>query len=218
MANIPRAREGPRVLLVDDDEALLQIYAILLIHEGCRVETVTNGAAALRALRWTSFDIIVSAIDMRGMNGIQLLERVRTADTAVPMILMSHIPSIEVIDLAIEQGAQGCLIKPVEPRMLAKVVECTVRHHRVKRARLLAKEPVGDSARPADTRMALVTAFGHALESLYLVFQPIVSWSSQRVVGYQALLRSREPNMTDAPSIFDVAERMGRLQHVGRTI
>ena len=218
MATMQRAQEGPRVLLVDDDEVLLQVNAGILTREGCRVETVTDGAAALRALRWTSFHMILSEIDMRGMNGIQLLDRVRTVDPDVPVILMSSIPSTEVLDLAIEQGAMGCLIKPVEPQTLVKVVECTFRHFRLKRARREASKPADSAVRPADARMTIVSDFESALESLYLVFQPIISWSNKTVVGYEALLRSREPNMADAASILDAAERMGRLQQVGRKI
>jgi EAL domain-containing protein (putative c-di-GMP-specific phosphodiesterase class I) len=212
-----RAQDGSRVLLVDDDEVVLQLHAQVLTSEGFRVETVTDGAAALRALRWTPFDIVLSEIDMRGMNGIQLLERIRTAEPQLPVILLSSLASVPVMDLALEQGALRCLIKPVEPHILSKVVECTVRHQRLKQAK--RETAAGDSARSAaPTRSTLVTAFEHALESLYLVFQPIVSWSNQRIVGYQALLRSEEPIMKDARSIIDAAERTGRLHHLGRKI
>jgi EAL domain-containing protein (putative c-di-GMP-specific phosphodiesterase class I) len=98
------------------------------------------------------------------------------------------------------------------------VVECTVRHERVKQAQRMAADPAGTIARMADTRTMRVADFEHAFESLYLVFQPIISWSNRKVVAYEALLRSREPNMADAPSILDAAQRLGRLQQVGRKI
>jgi EAL domain-containing protein (putative c-di-GMP-specific phosphodiesterase class I) len=219
MANQHRALEGPRVLLVDDDEIVLQTYARVLTGNGYGVETVTNGPAALRAIRWNSFDIVLSEIDMRRMNGIQLVDRVRAADPELPVILMTRIPSVEVMALAAEQGAFRCLMKPVESAMLVKVIDCTVRHSRSTREkRLAAGRPGSSVTRSADARTSLVAAFDRAFESLYLVYQPIVSWSHRGVIAYEARVRSQEPEMQDAPTIFDAAERLGRLHHVGRKI
>jgi osmotically inducible protein OsmC len=76
--------DRPHILVVDDDDALLRIHARALASKGYRVETAPDGAAAARAIEAASFDVILSDIDMPGMNGIQLLERV-SIGTALSM-------------------------------------------------------------------------------------------------------------------------------------
>jgi CheY-like chemotaxis protein len=63
-------QERPRALVVDDDEALLRAHARALAKGGYQVETAGDGDAAGRALSKMSFDVILSDIDMPGMNCI----------------------------------------------------------------------------------------------------------------------------------------------------
>lgn len=100
-------QEGPRVLVVDDDEALLRVHARALASKGYRVETARDGSAAVRAFERTSFDVILSDIDMPGMDGIQLLERIRAHDLDVPVVFITGAPSIETAAKAMEHGALG---------------------------------------------------------------------------------------------------------------
>jgi len=51
-----------------------------------------------------------------------------------------------------------------------------------------------------------------------MAFQPIVAWRDRRVVGYEALLRSDEPLMKNPADMLDAAERLGRLQELGRAV
>ena len=59
---------------------------------------------------------------------------------------------------------------------------------------------------------------GRAVDGLHMVYQPIVVWSSRRVFGYEALLRSSEPTMCHPGAIFDAAEQLDRVELVGRAI
>lgn len=78
MGEMQPGKDGPRALVVDDDEALLRIHARALAKSGYQVETAVDGEAAVRAFGTMSFDVILSDIDMSGMTGLTLLERVRT--------------------------------------------------------------------------------------------------------------------------------------------
>lgn len=51
-----------------------------------------------------------------------------------------------------------------------------------------------------------------------MAFQPIVAWGGRRVFGYEALMRSDEPLMKSPADMLDAAERLGRVQELGRTI
>ena len=120
-----------RVLVVDDDEPLLRAHARALTRNGYQVETATDGDAAMRALQQASFNVILSDIDMPGMNGIQLLERARTYDLDVPVVLITGNPSVETAIKAMEHGALRYLVKPVALDSLAKVVGDAARLHRI---------------------------------------------------------------------------------------
>jgi EAL domain-containing protein (putative c-di-GMP-specific phosphodiesterase class I) len=57
-----------------------------------------------------------------------------------------------------------------------------------------------------------------ALESLWIAYQPIVSWSRKHVYAFEALLRSGEPALPNPGAVLEAAERLGRLADVGRAV
>jgi CheY-like chemotaxis protein len=75
---------APRVLIVDDDEALARTFVRALEGADCDVRWARDGADAERALETVAFDVIVSDISMPGMNGIELLQAIRQRDLDVP--------------------------------------------------------------------------------------------------------------------------------------
>jgi EAL domain-containing protein (putative c-di-GMP-specific phosphodiesterase class I) len=208
----------PRILVVDDDEQVLGLHELVLKEHGYQVETALNGVAALQALQRTSFDVILSDIDMPQMNGIQLLERVRAEDLDVPILLITGRPSVDTAIQAIEQGALRYLVKPVTIQALLKVVADAVRLHKIATAKRQALELAGGVDRFIGDHAGLVSSFGRALDSLHMAYQPIVSWSNRSVFAYEALLRSKETSLPHPGAILDAAERLGRLHDLGRSI
>lgn len=209
---------GSRALVVDDEEALLRAYARTLSQAGYQVETAADGLAAERALARASFDVILSDIDMPGMNGIALLERVRQRDLDVPVVFITGNPSVDTAIRAVEHGALRYLVKPVQSEVLVRMTGDAVRLHRLARAKRQALELVGGVDRFVGDHAGLVASFDRALESLHIAYQPIVSWSKRFVFAYEALLRCREPSLPHPGAVLDAAERLGRVHELGRTI
>jgi EAL domain-containing protein (putative c-di-GMP-specific phosphodiesterase class I) len=207
---------GYRVLVVDDEEAILRAHARILSAAGYQVETAVDGLAAERALERTPFHVILSDIDMPGMSGIALLERVRQSDLDVPVVFITGNPSVETAIKAMDHGAHRYLVKPVQTELLLKTAADAVRLHRIAKAKRQALELAGGADRFIGDQAGLVTSFGHALETLYTAYQPIVSWSKRSVVAYEALLRCREPNLPHPGAVLDAAERLGRVHELGR--
>jgi EAL domain-containing protein (putative c-di-GMP-specific phosphodiesterase class I) len=209
---------GPRALVVDDDDAILRVHARALTSKGFRVETAPNGEAAVKALQGQSFDVILSDIDMPGMSGIQLLERIRAHDLDVPVIMVTGAPSVDTAAAALEHGALRYLQKPVELQVLVKAAEDAVRLHRLASAKRQALDLAGGPDRFIGDQAGLAASFGRALDSLYMAYQPIVSWSGRSVFAYEALLRSREPLLPHPQAVLDAAERLDRVHELGRKI
>ena len=103
-----------RILLVDDEEALVRAIARVLMSGGYEVATAGDGRRAAELLAHTSFDAVVSDIDMPKMNGVQLLQTVRQLDLDVPVILMTGDPGLTTAMQAVALGAFRYLTKPID--------------------------------------------------------------------------------------------------------
>ena len=207
----------PSILVADDDRVLLRAYARVLSTNGYRVETVADGQSALEAFQKRRFDLILSDIDMPGLSGIGLLEAVRAYDLDVPVVLVTGTPEVDSTIRAIEHGALRYLVKPVETAALVKVAGDAVRLHRIAKAKRQALTLLGGLHLVGD-HAGLVASFGRALDAHYVAYQPIVSWSERRIAAYEVLLRSREATLPNPGAMLDAAERLGRIQELGRSV
>jgi EAL domain-containing protein (putative c-di-GMP-specific phosphodiesterase class I) len=155
---------------------------------------------------------------MPGMNGLHLLRAVREHDLDVPVILMTGGPAMETAVQAMEYGALRYLIKPVEPHELEDVVGRAVRLHQMAKIKREALELMRLEGKHLGDRAGLEARFTNALRTLWVAYQPIVSWSTQQVFAYEALVRNEETTLRSPPDLFAAAERLGRLQELGRVI
>ena len=208
----------PRILLVDDDEAVLRAYKNVLSLSGCVVETCTNGRLALEQMDLAPFDVVVTDVSMPEMNGVELLDAVRQRDLDMPVILTTGEPTIDSAVRAVELGAFRYLIKPVERKTLEESIHRAFRLHHMARLRRQALEFAGLTSKKLGDLSSLESRFTSAIQRLWMAYQPIVDWKERRVFGYEALLRSAEPSLPSPPEILDAAERLGRLRELGRTI
>src|SRR5262245_53005067 len=206
------------VLLVDDEASIARGYARILAAAGFAVEVATDGREAAARAREGTFDVIVSDIAMPSMNGLALLRAVREHDLDVPVILMTGGPAIETAVQAMEYGALRYLIKPIEAHELEEVVTRAVRLHQMAKIKREALELMRLEGRHLGDRAGLEARFANALRSLWVAYQPIVSWVAHTVFAYEALVRNEEPTLRAPPDLFAAAERLGRLQELGRSI
>lgn len=215
--SVSSAQRG-KLLLVDDDAALLRAFARMLRADGYEVDTRSDGEAAVEAVRQHRYDAIVSDIDMPRLDGVAMLERIRGYDLDVPVMLVTGNPTLDTAMAAIEHGALRYVPKPVEGEKLRRMVRDAVRLHRLARAKREALELGGSQDNFAGDRAGLSASFGRALDTLWMAYQPIVSWSRRDVFGYEALLRSREPSLPHPGAVLDAAERLERVHELGRII
>lgn len=111
-----------KVLLVEDDRALREALADTLCLGGHDYRAVDCAEAALVALTEESFGLVVSDVNMPGMDGHQLLAQIRSRYPQLPVLLMTAFGAVERAVDAIRQGAADYLVKPFEPRTLLELV------------------------------------------------------------------------------------------------
>ena len=112
-----------RILLVEDDHALREALLDTLLLEGHECVAVEHAEAALDCLRVESFGLLLSDINMPGMDGHQLLERVRVGYPTLPVLLMTAFADVGRAVEAMRCGACDYLVKPFEPNVLLAAIE-----------------------------------------------------------------------------------------------
>lgn len=104
----------PKVLLVDDEVEFLEPMKARIERRGMVCSTATNGEDALRALAQEQFDCAVVDVRMPGMDGIELLRRMRRDFPSVAVVLLTGHASVELGVQGMDLGAFEYLLKPIE--------------------------------------------------------------------------------------------------------
>ena len=112
-----------KVLLVEDDRALREALADTLSLGGHDYRAVDCAEAALLAIAEEPFGLVVSDVNMPGMDGHQLLATIRQCQPQLPVLLMTAYGAVERAVDAMRQGAADYLVKPFEPKALLTLVE-----------------------------------------------------------------------------------------------
>jgi DNA-binding response OmpR family regulator len=124
--------EDTKILAVDDDPIMREFAGVYLSSPHATVQTAQDGRAALDCLASGSYDIVLLDIDMPGLTGFDVLQRLRqrpeTAD--LPVIVVTGREDIESIDRAYQLGATSFVSKPVNWRLLAYQVRYVLRASR----------------------------------------------------------------------------------------
>ncbi|KAB0548733.1 sigma-54-dependent Fis family transcriptional regulator [Pseudomonas argentinensis] len=111
-----------KVLLVEDDRALREALADTLELGGHDYRAVDCAEAALLAIGEEAFGLVISDVNMPGMDGHQLLCAIRERQPQLPVLLMTAFGAVERAVEAMRRGAADYLVKPFEPKVLLALV------------------------------------------------------------------------------------------------
>jgi len=136
---------GPkRIMLIDDEEGLCRMMEAVLIDSGYAVQAFTRSFEAVEAFRPEQWDLVVSDIKMPGMDGLEVLERIKEKSPAVPVIMITAYATVEMSIQALRKGAYDMLTKPFEPEeLLYRVKNALKQTQLLEENRELRKELVG---------------------------------------------------------------------------
>lgn len=104
-----------RILIVDDEESIRVMLAVVLEEEGFCVHQAANGADALDLLKENEIDLILSDVKMPKMSGLNLLKAVKEHYPQIIMMMMSAYGSVDSALSAIQLGAYDYIAKPFKP-------------------------------------------------------------------------------------------------------
>ena len=135
-----------RILVVDDEEMIRVLLTYMLVEEGYKVITASDGQKAVDLLEREQFDLIITDMVMPGLNGIEVLRAAKSIDPRRPVIVITGYPSVGSVRHLVKIGADDYITKPFN----VDLVKVTV-------AKLLemrqadGESPGGDSSRQGNS-------------------------------------------------------------------
>jgi len=123
----------PHVLVIDDDQAVLSMVSDALVHHGMAVHPFSEGRKAMGLLedpKGPQLDLVISDINMDGMDGFDVIHKVKSINPSLPVVLMTGQASLEYAIRAMRMGAANLFQKPLTLRELVNSVFHLVGLHR----------------------------------------------------------------------------------------
>ena len=127
LASRPAVSRKPTILLVDDDPKLREVVGYALQREGHSVQSVRDGAEALRLLANLQFDLLVVDVSMPEVDGFQLVQRLRASGSTTPVLFLSARSDELDRILGLEIGGDDYVTKPFSTRELVTRVKVLLR-------------------------------------------------------------------------------------------
>ena len=101
-----------KILIVDDDAAILKVLTLRLEAENYSVKSVTGGNEAVALQKQGFFDLALIDYQLKGETGIQLMEKLHKIDPNLPVVMITAYGTIKRAVEAIQKGAHSFLTKP----------------------------------------------------------------------------------------------------------
>ena len=111
------------ILIVEDEEKYRQILRIMLSLKGHRVDEAADGKEALQKIQEENYDLIISDIRMPGLDGMELLARVKELEPPVPVVFITAYATVDSAVEAMRAGAVDYIPKPFEEERIHLTVE-----------------------------------------------------------------------------------------------
>jgi two-component system, NtrC family, response regulator HydG len=133
----------PRLLVVDDDRAILTLIGTIALAEGFDVATTVSGEDAMKQIRSRPVDLVLLDLRMPGITGLDVLRSIREINPRVKVVLMTGYGTIDTAVEAVKLGAMDYLTKPFDLPRLRQLL-ATARDEAEQRRAVLTME--GDLA------------------------------------------------------------------------
>ena len=116
------AHPVPRVLVVEDDEAIAQGLVFNLQRKGYAVEASADGLDALARIQAASFDLVLLDVRLPGIDGFELCQRLRQSGVLTPILMLTARGQPDDVIFGLKMGADDYVVKPFDlAELLARV-------------------------------------------------------------------------------------------------
>ena len=114
-----------KILVVDDSTTMRQMVSFTLVDAGHDVVEAEDGNKALSAARGKKFDLVITDVNMPGMNGIDLVQSLRALPECkfIPILVLTTEAGAELKQKGKSAGATGWIVKPFNPEVLLETLK-----------------------------------------------------------------------------------------------
>lgn len=112
-----------KILIVEDNEYVLESIKLLLSKEGYDVATASDGLAAIELFKNGQYDLVIADIKMPQMDGMELLQRLKSESPDISVIIMTAFGSIKNAVEAMKMGASDYITKPISSEEIKLVIQ-----------------------------------------------------------------------------------------------
>lgn len=130
------------ILIIEDDIEMIELLRDCLKKNGYKVDSASNGSDAIRNVEETDYDLIISDLMMKEINGLDLLETIKKIRNDAVVIIITAFGTIETAVEAIKRGAYHFITKPFKLSDMNIIIEKAIEEKRIKKENLLLREAV----------------------------------------------------------------------------
>ena len=130
------------ILIVDDEKNYLTILSAVLEDEGFEVLTALGGREALELHKTSDLDLILTDMKMPEMDGIELLEHIKSVDSDLPVIMMTAYGTVDKAVEAMQKGAYTYVLKPFDNERLIIYVKKAISMYQVVKENRILRDAV----------------------------------------------------------------------------
>lgn len=163
-----------KILIIEDDLELANLFRSVLEHANYEVFTASNGKVALEFLERQYIDLIITDIMMPEMSGLEFAEAMRQVGEEVPILVISAKDSFEDKKLSFKIGIDDYMVKPIDVKEMVLRVEALLRRSKIANSRHLT---IGQTTLNQDN---FSVTFGEETSSLpqkeFLLLQKLLSY------------------------------------------
>lgn len=209
-----------KILVVDDEKNLRLSLSLLLKQDGYEVETAASALDALEMLNTNKWDLMFLDLNMPGMGGIELLEKIYQQYPNLSVLILTANATLETAIRAVRLGARDYLIKPAEPKeILARVSEVFEKENPARKQQIVSElqnllvelqqiegrheAPIGssDSARYLNISPFVVDLHKHEVElegrcipihGIYFDYFMVLIRHAPRLISYKTLVKEAQ--------------------------
>ena len=120
--NLDMLNKTPKILIVDDEATITNLFEISLHEEGFYTEIANCGKDALEMFKRCEYDVVVTDIMMPDINGVNLVEDIKKMKPETAVIVITGYPSVDTATEFIRLGAHDYLTKPLDPDVIISTI------------------------------------------------------------------------------------------------
>ncbi len=157
----------PNLLIVDDEISILQLFQMALQKKDFTVDTANSPLDAVEKIKKTFFDLVVTDLSMPGMDGMELLKKIKEISPETAVIMMTAFGSTQTAVNAMKLGAYDYMTKPIQLEDLQKTIQNAMDRAELKRENEALKKVVGKAI------------YSNQLAGISPAFKKVIEWVDQ---------------------------------------